>query len=364
MKIKEIVSTLEDYAPLSMQESYDNSGLIAGSDDDQVNSVLLSVDVTEKVIDEAVRRDAGLVISHHPLVFSPLKRITNRSRVERLLMKALRNNIALYAAHTNFDNAARGVNEFICRKLGLKDLQIVSPAAQKLRKLVVFVPSDHADSVRKAIFGAGAGQIGEYDQCSFNLQGEGTFRPSDEASPFTGEKGQMHTEREIRVETIYPFYIEEKVLGAMFESHPYEEVAYDIYPVENKFGEWGMGMTGRMEEPSEEMEFLKTLKEVFSSPVIKHTGLLGGKVEKVAVCGGSGSTLLENAISVGADVFVSADFKYHQFFDADGRIVIADVGHFESEQFTVELFYDILTKKFPKFAVYQTEVNTNPINYL
>lgn len=364
MKVKEIISVLENFAPMALQESWDNSGLITGNEEDEVDSVLLSLDVTENVIEEAVEKGAGMIVSHHPPVFGGMKKFTGRTPEERVLITALKHNIALYAAHTNFDNSGEGVNRIICRKLGLKDPVILAPAPGKLRKLVVFVPVEHVQNVRQAIFKAGAGHIGEYDSCSFNLEGEGTFRGLEGSDPYVGKPGEIHTEKEIRVETIYPVFIEKEIIRSMISAHPYEEVAYDIYSLENRSGKWGMGMTGVLPEPCDEKEFLIRLKNVFGVPVIRHTALLGRKIEKIAVCGGSGSSLLSEALKEGAGMFVSSDFKYHQFFEADGKTVIADVGHYESEQFTLEIFYELITKKIPKFAVHLAETSSNPINYM
>ncbi len=364
MKVKDIILVLEKFAPLALQESWDNSGLITGNEEELIDSVLLSLDVTEKVIDEAVEKGAGMIVSHHPPVFRGLKRFTGHTPEERIVIKALRHNIALYSSHTNFDNAGEGVNRIICRKLELKNLRVLVPSPGKLRKLAVFVPKDHLQNVRQAMFNAGAGHIGEYDSCSFNLEGEGTFRALEGADPFVGKTGEMHTEKETRVETIYPSYLENAIIRAMVSAHPYEEVAYDIYPLENTSNEWGAGMVGLAGEPVDEKEFLLKLKEVFGTPVLRHTALLGRKVSKVAVCGGSGSSLLPEALREGAGIFISSDFKYHQFFEAAGKTVIADVGHYESEQFTLEIFYELITKKFPKFAVHFAETSSNPINYM
>jgi len=363
MKIKEIISCLESYAPLSFQESYDNSGLIAGDPLQDIKSVLLSIDVTEEVINEAIKLGSGLIISHHPLLFRPIKKLSGDSYVERCLIKAIRNNIALYAAHTNVDAVRTGVNMKISDKLGLINTQILIPRKEELRKLVFFVPSSHAAKVREKVFEAGAGHIGNYDQCSFNAAGDGTFRGSEDTNPFVGVKGQFHVEKEIRIETIYPVYREHSVIKALLDAHPYEEVAYDIYPLANTYPQAGSGMIGELPEPVSETVFLKNLKKIFKAGVIRHSGLLKKKIRKVAVCGGSGSQFLEQAINDGADIYITADIRYHQFFDADRKIIIADIGHYESEQFTTELFHELILKNFPKFAVHFSGVYTNPVNY-
>ncbi|KPK80797.1 MAG: NGG1p interacting factor NIF3, partial [Bacteroides sp. SM23_62_1] len=338
MKIKDIISCLEDFAPLSFQESYDNSGLIAGNPDQELDSVLLSIDVTEDVVDEAISLKAGLIISHHPVLFSAIKRISGDNFVGRCLIKAIRNNIALSAMHTNVDAVRDGVNRKICDKIGLEQTRILLLRQEELRKLVFFVPPDHAEVVKEKIFGAGAGIIGNYDQCSFNAPGEGTFRGSDETKPFVGKKGELHYEKELRVETIYPKHRQSAILSALIEAHPYEEVAYDIYPVENAYTGAGNGMIGHLPGPVDEIEFLTHIKQKFSTGIIRHSRLLNRPISTVAVCGGSGSNLLKEAIRQKADLFITGDFKYHQFFDADGKIVITDIGHYESEQFTTEIF--------------------------
>lgn len=361
--VGEIAGYLERFAPPALQESYDNAGLLLGSPAQQVNAVLVTLDVTEAVVEEAIRLNAGLIVAHHPLIFSGLRRITGSNPVERIVEQAIRNNIAVYAAHTNLDSVSGGVNFKMAEKLGLGNCRILQPAAGMLRKLVTFAPVAEAEKVRLAIFEAGAGHIGNYDQCSFNVEGNGTFRGGEAANPFVGQKGKLHTEPEVRIETIFPKYLEKQLIRALLEAHPYEEVAWDIYPLENRFDQAGAGVVGTLPRPVDENQFLTLLKEVFRCPVIRHTPLRGQPVQKIALCGGAGSFLLKDALSAGADFFVSGDFKYHQFFDADGKIVIADVGHFESEQFTKELFYELLTKKFSTFAVHLSEVNTNPVNY-
>lgn len=298
-----------------------------------------------------------------PIIFGGLKKLNGSNYAERVVMKAIRNNIAIYASHTNLDNVRSGVNARICQRLGLKHTRILAPGKKLLRKLVTFCPVDKAQEVRQALFAAGAGNIGNYDACSFNAHGFGTFRGNDSTRPYVGKKGKQHREEELRIETIFPSYRETQVLDALFGSHPYEEVAYDIYQLENHNPLAGSGMVGELDKEMTENAFLKKLRSALKTKVVRHTRLLGKKVKKVAVCGGAGSFLLPDAIRSGADVFVSADFKYHEFFNADGRILVADTGHYESEQFTSHLFYEVLTKKFPTFAVHLSKINTNPVNY-
>jgi dinuclear metal center YbgI/SA1388 family protein len=364
MKLKEIISTLEQLAPLSYQESYDNSGLITGDPEMEIKGILVCLDSTEAILEEAKANGCNLIVAHHPIVFSGLKKITGKNYVERVIIKSIREEIAIYAIHTNLDNVKSGVNAGICDRLGLVKTQILLPLVDKLRKLVTYAPLKDAERVREALFEAGAGKIGNYDLCSFNLSGTGTFRPNEGANPHVGEKNLMHEEAEIRIEVLFESHLEDEILDSLRKSHKYEEIAYYIYALENKNQYIGAGMTGELKEPMDADLFLNHLKKVMKTSSVRYTAPLTEKVKKVAVCGGSGSFLLQQAIRSGAQVFVSADFKYHQFFDAEGKIMIADIGHFESEQFTIDLLGAYLREKFPKFAVRLTELNTNPINYL
>ncbi|WP_026897420.1 Nif3-like dinuclear metal center hexameric protein [Daejeonella oryzae] len=364
MKLSQISTFLEKIAPLSYQEDYDNSGLIVGHPDQVVSGAVISVDCTEDVIDEAIQMGFNLVISHHPIVFKGMKKFTGKNYVERVIIKAIKNDIAIYAIHTNFDNVLNGVNKKICDIIGLVNCSILSPKTNLLKKLVTFSPISHAEQVRKALFEAGAGNIGNYSECSFNATGNGTFLAGQNTDPYVGQKGIRHIEEEVRIETIFPGHIEREILQALHLAHPYEEVAYDLYNLENKYREVGSGMIGNLEISMDEDAFLNHVKNKLNAKVIRHTQLRTRKVNRVAVCGGSGGFLLPKAIAAGADIFITADYKYHEFFDADKKIVIADVGHFESEQFTQQLLLEIITEKFPNFALRLTTQNTNPINYL
>lgn len=363
MQIKELVNFLERYFPTALQEDYDNSGFQLGDGEQELKGILACVDVTEDVIDEALKKDANFIISHHPVIFSGLKSLTGKNYVERIVLKALQNNIAIYSAHTNLDHSGKGVNIKLAEKIGLKDVQILRPMKNQLVKLVFFVPHANADDVRDAVFDTGAGQIGDYDSCSYNLKGQGTFRAGEGTNPYVGEKGKLHFEDETRVETVFPKYKTNQVLKALFDSHPYEEVAYDLYPLNNLYTEAGAGVIGSFSEGMKESDFLHFLKESFETGCIRHTKFLQKTVEKVAIGGGSSSFLLDDAKKAGADALVSADFKYHHFFDADDTILIADIGHYESEKVTKEIFYEVLTENFPNFAVHFSKINTNPINY-
>lgn len=364
MKLSEILDYLESIAPPAFQESYDNSGLITGNRSIEVTGAIVALDCIEAVIDEAIAHKYNLVIAHHPIVFSGIKKLNGKNYVERTIIKAIKNDIAIYAIHTNLDNVMPGVNARIGEKLGLKNLRILSPKNGLLRKFVTFCPADSAEKVRQALWNAGAGVIGNYDSTSFNAAGTGTYRGNESSNPVIGEKGKLMREPEERIEMIYPAHLEGKVLAALRASHPYEEIAYDLFPMENKWPLVGSGMVGELEKAVPAEEFLTGLKESMQAQVVRYTPIPGKLVQKVAVCGGSGSFLLRDAMAAGADVFVTADFKYHQFFDGEGRIVIADIGHFETEHFTIELLSDLLKQKFPTFAVRQTGVNTNPITYL
>ncbi len=363
MKLYDIISAIESLSPVVFQESYDNAGLQIGNIADDIHAALLTIDVTEDVVHEAVQKKADLIIAHHPLIFSGLKRITGETYIERTVSMLVKNNIALYIAHTNLDNVAKGVNVKICEKLGLERCRILSPAEGELCKLVTFVPVEHARKVRMAIFTAGAGAIGEYDQCSYNLEGYGTFRASDSANPFAGEKGTLHTEKETRIETIFPKYLKNSLIRTLIEAHPYEEPAYDIYPLKNDYERAGAGMFGYTPQPVGTVDFIDHIKKTFGCSVVRHSDLTQKKINKVAVCGGSGAFLIPKAIEAGADIFVTGEIKYHQFFESEGKIILADIGHFESEQFTKEIFYELLIKNFPNFALHFSEINTNPIKY-
>jgi len=363
MKLSQLTAYLESLAPLAYQEDYDNSGLIVGNPDKEVQQALLSLDCTEAIVDEAIDKGCEVIISHHPIVFRGLKKLNGKTYVERVIEKAIKNDIAVYAIHTNLDNVMDGVNARICEALELTNCRILAPKSGLLKKLVTYVPVDKAEQVRNALFHAGAGNIGNYSECSFNAEGQGTFKGGEDSTPYVGEPGKRHYEDEIRIETVYPATIESKLLMALFLAHPYEEVAYDLYELTNQHNQVGAGMIGELEEEISEEEFLFVLKQNMQARVVRHTALRGKNVKRVAVCGGAGGFLLKNAISAGADFFVTADYKYHEFFDAEGRIVIADIGHFESEQFTAQLLYDVIRKKFPNFALRLTEINTNPIKY-
>jgi len=364
MKISKIISALEQKAPPSLQETYDNAGLIVGNPNTEIKKALITVDATEEVVDEAITIGAGLIIAHHPIIFAGLKKLNGANYVERTVIKAIKHDIAIYAIHTNLDNIIAGTNSYLANLLGLKNLKVLHPMGEQLLKLVVFCPITHSDKVRDALFSTGAGVIGKYDLCSFNTHGKGSFRAGNEAKPFVGKKGEIHLEEEVRIETILPRHIKGQVLSAMLEAHPYEEVAYDIYGLENKTTLYGAGIIGEFDEELEAKEFLYKLKQITAAQGIRYTNIIKPKVKKIAICGGSGAFLIRKAIQQKADVYITGDVKYHEFFDADKKIIIADIGHYESEQFTKEILYEFVKEKFPTFAVQKSDSVTNPINYL
>ena len=361
--IKDITTYLEAFAPLSSQESYDNSGLIVGDASTPVKGVLLSLDCTEDVVEEAINKGANLIISHHPIVFKGLKKLNGKNYVERTLINAIKNDIAIYAIHTNLDNYRFGVNAEIGERLGLKDLQILSPAKDSLKKLIVFCPSEDTPAVLQAMFNAGAGNIGDYDECSFETSGTGAFRPNENTNPAIGEHGKREKVQEDKIEVIVSSHRLNHVISAMNQAHPYEEVAHDIISLDNKNHYEGAGMIGILPTPSKTRDYLRKIKDEFNCGTIRHTKEIKDEISTVAFCGGAGSFLLSAAKAKKADIYITGDFKYHEFFDAEEDIMIADIGHYESEQFTPNLLLGILKKNFINFAFHLSKVNTNPINY-
>ena len=364
MKIRDITSCIEKIAPLNYAEDFDNVGLLVGNYNTQITGVLVALDTLENVVDEAIENNCNLIVSFHPILFTGLKKLNGKNYVERVLIKSIKNDIAIYAMHTALDNSFQGVNAKICEVLGLIHKKVLIPQRNTLKKLTTYVPHEHADEVRLALFKAGAGNIGNYDNCSFNTEGYGTYRGNENSKPLIGKKGRIHTENETFISVIFEKHKEIDILASLVNAHPYEEVAYDIVSLDNLHQEIGIGMIGELPEEKSESEFLQLLKDNMKAKGIRHSKLLGKPVKKVAVLGGSGSFAIENAIQKTADVYVTADLKYHEFFKADNKLVIVDIGHYESEQFTKNLLVDILTKKFPNFAIILSQKNTNPIYYL
>ena len=363
MKLLEITNFLERLAPLNYQEDYDNCGLIVGNINDEVSSALVALDCTEEIVDEAITKNCNLIITHHPIVFKGLKKLNGKNYVERVILKAIKNDIALYAIHTNLDHVENGVNAEIARRLGVLTCKALLPKTGLLKKLVTFCEHKDVEYIRNALFSAGAGNISQYSDCSFNIQGIGTFKGDEHSNPTLGKPGVREYAAETRIELIFKVEDEQKILTALVENHPYEEVAYDIYSLNNHLSQVGAGAVGVLQTEIEGEDFLKMVKQNMNATVLRHTKILDKKVKKVAICGGSGSFLLKNALAAGADAFVTADFKYHEFFDAEDKIMIVDIGHYESEQFTSNLLIANIQEKFPNFAIRLTEQNTNPINY-
>lgn len=363
MKISEIINELEKLAPLAYAEDFDNVGLLVGDANAEISKILVTLDTTEEVVKEAIEKRANLIISFHPIIFSGIKKITGRNYAERIVQLAIKNDINIYAIHTALDNSRFGVNFQIAKQLNLRNTQILIPQKDTLRHLVTYVPSDRAEHLRNSLFDAGAGSIGNYDNCSFNLEGTGTFRAGQNANPYIGEINKTHLENETRISVVFNKHLQKQILKALKENHPYEQVAYEIFSLENLNQTIGIGMIGELENEVSEEEFFQYLKENMNVELIRHSKLLNKKINKVAVLGGSGSFAITDAKRVGADVFVTADLKYHNFFEAENQILLADIGHYESEQFTKNLLTAYLSEKFPNFAVLNSEINTNPVHY-
>jgi dinuclear metal center YbgI/SA1388 family protein len=364
MKTQELIDYLEGRFPLYLQESYDNSGLQIGDHEQEVKGVLIALDCTEAVVHEALRTGCNTIITHHPLLFKGIKRIGNKSAIERIITSCIKNDITLYAIHTNLDNHGAGVNKKICDNLGLTKTRALVPLKGSLFKLAVFTPLNAVEVVHRDLCASGVGAIGNYYGCSFQSRGTGMFTANEKANPTLGKAHIPERVEEMKMEYLVPKHLLGTALAAMRKSHPYEEVAHDIVLLENTDQDLGSGMIGELPEATSEQSFLNALKTTFKAGVVRSTAPLGKPVKRIAVCGGSGSFLLKEAIRQGADVFVSSDFKYHEFFEAEGRVMVADIGHYESEQCTQELLLEIITEKFPTFAVRITEHNTNPINFL
>ncbi|MBV1923843.1 MAG: Nif3-like dinuclear metal center hexameric protein [Flavobacteriaceae bacterium] len=363
MKIYELIHILEELSPLAYSEDFDNTGLLVGDKDTNISGVLVTLDTLESVVDEAITMNCNVIVSFHPIVFSGLKKITGKTYVERVILKAIKNDIAIFSMHTALDNSWNGVNAMICEKLGLRNREILIPKSKTIFKLTTYVPLSNANHVREALFKAGAGNIGNYSKCSFNIEGTGSYMGNEESNPTVGTKGEIHHEEEVQIGVTFQKHNKNSILKALFKSHPYEEVAYEVTSLENTNQHLGMGMIGSLENAQDDVLFLKFLKNTMKTDCIRHTKLLNKPIEKVAVLGGSGSFAIEAAKRAGADIFISADLKYHDFFKAENDIILADIGHFESEQFTKELLVSFLNKKISNFAVVLSQINTNPIIY-
>lgn len=364
MKIKDILHAIEQLAPLSLQESYDNSGVQIGDVNQEAKGALLCIDVTEAVVDEAVALGCNLIIAHHPLAFRSFKSLTGKNYVERCMIKACKYDIVVYAAHTNLDNALHGINYYLADMLHLQNVRILEPQKGKLLKFVTFVPHSHAELVRNALFNAGGGYIGNYDSCSYNVAGEGTFRAGQGSTPFVGEIGELHFESEVRIELVLPAYKQSDILRALIAVHPYEEPAYDFYSLENIWAQAGSGVVGTLPEAMDEEDFLYLLKDTFHLSSLQYSAFRGRSVRDVAICSGSGAFLIPKAMSYGADVFITGEAKYNDYYDVEDRLLLATIGHYESEIFTKNIFFDTISKKYPTFALYMSGFDVNPVNYL
>lgn len=364
MHIKDITNYIEQLAPLSYAEDFDNVGLLIGNYNTEVTGVLVTLDTLEETVDEAIANHCNLIVSFHPIVFSGLKKINGNNYVERVVLKAIQHNIAIYATHTALDNVNNGVSAKMGEVLGLENMKTLIPKKGIIKKLTTYVPFEEATDLREKLFEAGAGNIGNYNNCSFNVEGKGSYRGNENSNPTVGKKGELMFEKETCITVTFDSYLEGKILSALFKNHPYEEVAYEVITLDNQNQHVGMGMIGELPSAMNEKDFLLFVKETFKTGCVRHSELLNKPIKKVAVLGGSGSFAIKNALRTGADAYISADFKYHEFFKAEKRILLADVGHYESEQFTKKLLVDYLSKKFSTFAIILSEKSTNPIHYI
>ena len=364
MTVRQITNYIEELAPLAYAENFDNVGLLVGNYNAKVTGVLVTLDTLEKTVEEAISKNCNLIISFHPIIFNGLKKLNGATYVERVVMKAIKNDIAIYATHTALDNSFKGVSAKMCEVIGLQNIKVLLPQSGNIKKLTTYIPHSSAATLRNELFKAGAGNIGNYSNCSFNIEGEGTYQGNEDSNPTIGEKGKLHTEPETFLSVIFEKHLENKILDALFNNHPYEEVAYDIVSLDNVHQNIGMGMVGELEQEMEVLEFLQLLKTKFNLQSVRYSALSDKKIKKVAVLGGAGSFAISQAKRIGADIFITADLKYHDFYKAENQIILADIGHYESEQFTKNLLVDYLTKKFTNFAIILSENNTNPINYL
>lgn len=363
LSVKNVSDLIEQWAPLAYAEDFDNVGLLVGDPSQKVNGVLVTLDTTEEVIDEAVSKKCNLIVSFHPIVFSGLKKITGKSYVERTVIKAIQNDIAIYCIHTALDNQADGVSKALSDAIGLTDTQVLIPQKNTIKKLRFYVPNDHVQKVQNALFDVGAGRIGQYDQCSFVSEGIGGFRALEEALPFVGTHHQRHHEPETQVQLVFEKHIEQHMVQVLKKVHPYQEVAYEILSLDNTSSHIGMGLIGTLKKPLKEISFLTRLKNRLGTPLLRHSKTLNNPIHSVAVLGGSGSFAIPNAIALKADAYVTSDLKYHDFFTSASSILLVDVGHYESEQFTKNILVKYLIKKMPNFAIVLSETKTNPVQY-
>lgn len=363
MTVTDITSELEKLAPLPFAEAFDNVGLLVGDAQMEVTGVLITLDTLESVILEAEKTGCNLVISFHPIIFKGLKRLTATTYVERTVTLAIAKGIAIYSIHTALDNVPGGVSGKLSEIIGLKNTHVLIPKKGSIRKLVTYVPNNAHELLLNKLFEAGGGELGNYSCCSFSNGGLGTYLPGDRAKPSIGSVGVLSKETEQQIHLTFTAEREMAVLEALKAFHPYEEIAFELTTLDNDYQQLGMGIIGELDTPMAEIAFLDLLKSKLNIPTIRHSELRNTPVMRVAVLGGSGAFAIEAAIASGADFLVTSDFKYHDFFKAEGKIILADVGHFESEQFTKNLLVDYLTEKFPNFAIRLAETQTNPVKY-
>jgi dinuclear metal center YbgI/SA1388 family protein len=364
MNVQELCSAIEEWAPLSYQESYDNCGLIVGNPNQELSGVLVSLDSLEIVVDEAIHKHCNMIVSHHPIIFKGLKSLTGKNYVERTVLKAIKNDIAIYAIHTNLDNLNQGVCRRMSEQLGLINSRVLSPKNGLLKKLVTYVPKESAEILRSSLFEIGASSMANYSESNFSFTGYSSFKGSQESNTLIGKLSHREKVNEECIELVFSSHLERDIIAALKQNHPHEEVAFQIISINNDHQYVGAGRIGELSNPQSAFDFLACLKKSFKTDCVRHSLILDKQIKTVALCGGAGSFLLSHARHQGADVFVSADFKYHEFFDAENKIIIADIGHYESERYTIDLIGDFLRKKFPRFAIRLSEINTNPINYL
>lgn len=362
MILKEFIRQLEAEIPSAIQESYDNTGLQVGNINAEVSKALICMDITYEVLEEALTQSCDLIISHHPLLFHSIKRIDASRNPGKLIHFAVKNDIAIYSLHTSIDKYQFGVSYALAERLNLLEIRVLQPEKDLLKKLVTFCPTAQSASLRNALFNAGAGHIGNYDSCSFNIEGKGTFRALEGTNPYVGKPGELHTEDESRIEVIFPKWKKESLLKALLANHPYEEVAYDIYPLENNLENTGLGAIGNLKTSIEAKDFILKIQKEFNNNPLRFNKY-SGKISRVAVCGGSGASLLEHAISAGADAFISADMKYHDFQAASERILMIDAGHYETEIQVLHLIKELISEKIPTFASLISETDTNFVRY-
>jgi dinuclear metal center YbgI/SA1388 family protein len=363
MIVKNLIKHIETWAPPGIAWEKDNVGLQLGSTQSQITNVLLCLEVDSKVVDDAIKKRCNLIISHHPLIFTPLKSITDRDNQSDLIKKIIKNDINVFSAHTNLDFAKDGVSFQLAKKLKLQQIRFLKNLSSNQYKIVVFVPEKFVEKVASAMHIAGGGQIGDYSNCSFRIVGQGTFKGSNSTNPFVGIKGNLEYVREIRLEMIANSFDLPKILSAMKESHPYEEVAYDLYKLNNENVNFGMGAIGVLNQSMTKEEFLFYVSKSLKIKNFRYNSGKKNKIRTVAVCGGSGSDLADEAIKQNADAFITADVKYHKFQDVQNKILLIDAGHYETEIFIL----DELKRRIQKFLnngnnkVYKYKGSTNPI---